>query len=76
MSLLVKRDLAPTREPKHSKTLPGRLVSGDPSYKTWEQDSSRGDSVKTGVWEARLARTARSRARPSSTATSFPAWWS
>jgi uncharacterized protein len=51
-SLLVKLDLAPTREPKHSKTLPGRLVSGDPSYKTWEQDSSRGDSVKTGVWEA------------------------
>lgn len=31
MSLLVKLDLAPTREPKHSKTLPGRLVSGDPS---------------------------------------------
>lgn len=52
MSLLVKLDLAPTREPKHSKTLPGRLVSGDPSYKTWEQDSSRGNSVKTGVWEA------------------------
>src|SRR6185295_3748621 len=52
MSLLVKLDLVPTREPKQSKTLPGRLVSGDPSYKTWEQDSSRGDSVKTGVWEA------------------------
>ena len=52
MSLLVKLDLAPTGEPKHSKTLPGRLVSGDPSYKSWEQDSSRADSVKTGVWEA------------------------
>ncbi|WP_456740054.1 MULTISPECIES: cupin domain-containing protein [unclassified Bradyrhizobium] len=31
---------------------PGRLVSDDPSYKTWEQDSCRGDSVKAGVWEA------------------------
>ena len=52
MSLLVNFDLAPTGEPKHSKTAPDRLVSGDPSYKTWAQDASRSNSVKTGVWEA------------------------
>lgn len=52
MSLLVKLDLAPTSEPKHSKAAADRLVSGDPSFKTWAQDESRKDPVRTGVWEA------------------------
>jgi hypothetical protein len=52
MSLLVKLDHAPTSEPVHSKSAPDRLVSGDPSYKTWAQDASRNGTVKTGVWEA------------------------
>ncbi|MGN6095820.1 MAG: cupin domain-containing protein [Bosea sp. (in: a-proteobacteria)] len=54
MSLLVKLDLAPTSEPRHSKAAPDRLISGDPSYKTWAQDESRegAGKVRTGVWEA------------------------
>ncbi len=52
MSLLIKLDLDPTTEPKHAKPDAQRLISGDPSFKTWAQDASRGDSVKTGVWEA------------------------
>lgn len=52
MSLLIKLDQHPTTEPVHSKTAPDRLVSGDPSYKTWAQDESQGGTVKTGVWEA------------------------
>lgn len=52
MSLLVQLDLDPASEPKHSKCPPERLIAGDPDYKTWAQDSSRGDTVKTGVWEA------------------------
>jgi uncharacterized cupin superfamily protein len=52
MSLLVKLDLAPTGEPKHSKAPADRLISGDPSFKTWAQDESRGGAVRAGVWEA------------------------
>ncbi|MGO4406289.1 cupin domain-containing protein [Bosea sp. RAF48] len=52
MSLLIKLDLAPTSEPKHSKAAADRLISGDPSFKTWAQDQSRNEPVRTGVWEA------------------------
>jgi uncharacterized protein len=52
MSLLVKLDLAPTSEPRHSKTSADRLISGDPSFKTWAQDESRNGTVHTRVWEA------------------------
>lgn len=52
MSLLIKLDLAPTGEPKHSKAAADRLISGDPSFKTWAQDQSRNEPVRTGVWEA------------------------
>ena len=52
MSLLVKLDLAPTSEPTHSKASADRLISGDPSFKTWAQDESRNSTVHTGVWEA------------------------
>lgn len=52
MSLLVKIDPNPTSEPKRSTCPPERLVQGDPSFKTWAQDASRGETIKTGVWEA------------------------
>jgi uncharacterized cupin superfamily protein len=28
------------------------LISGNPSFKTWEQDASKADKVLTGIWEA------------------------
>jgi uncharacterized cupin superfamily protein len=52
MSLLLKLDLAPTSEPKRSQAAADRLVSGAPSFKTWAQDESRKEPVRTGVWEA------------------------
>lgn len=52
MSLLIKLDLAPTSEPKHSTAAADRLISGAPSFKTWAQDQSRNEPVRTGVWEA------------------------
>ncbi len=51
MTLLKRIDLFPTSEPKVTKALAERLVSGDPTFKTWAQDVSRGN-VRTGVWEA------------------------
>lgn len=52
MPLLISLDLAPTGEPERSKSAADRLIAGDPSFKTWAQDVSCGDSVHTGVWEA------------------------
>jgi uncharacterized cupin superfamily protein len=52
MSLLKLIDTNPQTVPRESKPTAERLVSGDPSFKTWAQDASRDDSVLTGVWEA------------------------
>ncbi|PZM15023.1 cupin domain-containing protein [Rhizobium tubonense] len=52
MSLLKLIDTNPQTVPRESKPTAERLVSGDPSFKTWVQDASRDDSVLTGVWEA------------------------
>ncbi len=52
MSLLKTINPAPTNEPTHSKAAPDRLISGDPSFKTWAQDDTRDGAVRTGVWEA------------------------
>jgi uncharacterized cupin superfamily protein len=52
MSLLKLIDTNPQTAPRASKPTAERLVSGDPSFKTWPQDASRDDSVLTGVWEA------------------------
>ncbi|BAQ46296.1 MULTISPECIES: cupin domain-containing protein [Methylobacterium] len=52
MTLLVTIDTDPTFEPKHALPLPERLIAGSPSFKTWAQDESRGETVKTGIWEA------------------------
>lgn len=52
MSLLKKIDHYPNFAPKESGPATDRLVSGTPAFKTWLQDSSRGGSVETGIWEA------------------------
>lgn len=52
MSLLTAIDIAPRFAPEESTASPERLISGDPTFKTWEQDESRDGSVSTGVWEA------------------------
>lgn len=51
MALIMRIDTAPGFAPKQTKADHDRLISGDPSFKTWAQDVSRGD-VRTGVWEA------------------------
>lgn len=51
MSLIVKIDSNPTSDPRVSSAAPDRLLSGNPVYKTWEQDLSR-ENVYTGVWES------------------------
>ncbi len=40
MSLFIKLDLDPTREPKHSKTLPGRPDANLLGWLFWVQTSS------------------------------------
>lgn len=52
MSLLTTIDTAPGFAPKETRAAPDRLVSGDPRFRTWAQDESRGGNVRTGVWEA------------------------
>ncbi|WP_449352223.1 cupin domain-containing protein [Streptomyces shaanxiensis] len=52
MSLLKTIDPDPSFAPQESGPLPERLVSGNPTYKTWAQDAARGETIKTGVWEA------------------------
>jgi uncharacterized protein len=52
MTLLVTIDTNPYFAPKNSLPDPERLISGNPSFKTWAQDASKGEKVLTGVWEA------------------------
>ncbi|GLS20230.1 cupin [Labrys miyagiensis] len=52
MSLLVTLATDPDFTPKASTPAPERLISGNPSFKTWAQDASKGEKVLTGVWEA------------------------
>ncbi|WP_460452141.1 cupin domain-containing protein [Alsobacter sp. SYSU BS001988] len=52
MSLLKTIDPAPSSEAVLSKAAPERLISGDPAFRTWAQDSARDGTVRTGVWEA------------------------
>lgn len=52
MSLLIKIDTAPTFEPNVSGPTPDRLISGNPVFRSWPQDSSKNDKILTGVWEA------------------------
>jgi uncharacterized protein len=52
MSLLKSIDPNPVDMPWESKATPDRLISGDPSFKTWLQDTARDDIINSGVWEA------------------------
>ncbi|MFG2798350.1 cupin domain-containing protein [Streptomyces pseudovenezuelae] len=52
MSLLKTIDPDPSFAPQESGPLPERLISGNPTYKTWAQDAARGETINTGVWEA------------------------
>jgi len=52
MSLLITIDTAPDFAPREALPLPERLISGAPAFKTWAQDASKGEKVRTGVWEA------------------------
>ncbi|MGA1857884.1 cupin domain-containing protein [Azospirillum sp. 11R-A] len=54
MSLLKTIDTAPTFAPRESTAMPDRLIAGAPAFKTWAQDAdaAKGDTVRTGVWEA------------------------
>jgi uncharacterized cupin superfamily protein len=52
MSLLITIDTDPDFAPKEALPAAERLISGNPSYKTWAQDASKGEKVLTGVWEA------------------------
>lgn len=54
---LIPIDTAPGFAPKESKCAPDRLISGDPSYKTWDLDAAMAEAarwgrIRTGVWEA------------------------
>ena len=52
MSRLKLIDTNPQTAPRESKPTAERLIAGNPSFKTWPQDASCDDSVRTGVWEA------------------------
>jgi uncharacterized protein len=52
MSRLITIDTDPDFAPKEALPAAERLISGNPSYKTWAQDASKGEKVLTGVWEA------------------------
>ncbi len=52
MSNLIALVTAPDFAPKEAVPLPERLISGNPSFKTWAQDDSKDGKVLTGIWEA------------------------
>ncbi|WP_331377075.1 cupin domain-containing protein [Sinorhizobium chiapasense] len=52
MSLLKTIENNPSFAPRESSPVPERLISGNPSFKTWAQDVARGEMIHTGVWEA------------------------
>ncbi|MFO1148030.1 MAG: cupin domain-containing protein [Alsobacter sp.] len=52
MSLLKTIDRNPTTEPAVSKAAAERHLAGDPTFRTWAQDSVRDGAIRTGVWEA------------------------
>ena len=52
MTLLKTIDPNPLGVPEESKASPDRLISGDPSFKTWAQDTARDGMINSGVWEA------------------------
>lgn len=52
MSLLKTIEHDPSFAPRQDKPTAERLISGSPEFKTWAQDASHDELVRTGVWEA------------------------
>lgn len=52
MSLLKTIEPNPSFAPRENVPAPERLISGNPSFKTWAQDAARNETIHTGVWEA------------------------
>jgi uncharacterized protein len=52
MSLLTTIDTNPSFAPKETLPTAERLISGNPAFKTWALDASKGEKVLTGIWEA------------------------
>lgn len=52
MPLIQRIDTNPQTTPRESVAAPDRLISGDPSFRTWALDESRDGTVHTGIWEA------------------------
>jgi uncharacterized cupin superfamily protein len=52
MSLLKTIEPHPSFAPRENVPAPDRLISGDPQFKTWAQDTAHGELVHTGVWES------------------------
>lgn len=52
MSLLKTIDPSPSFAPRENHPAADRLLSGNPSFRTWAQDVAHGDLVHAGVWEA------------------------
>ncbi len=42
----------PATVPVAGAPKPERLISGNPAFKTWLQDSTHDGKIRTGVWEA------------------------
>lgn len=51
MSLIKTIETSPSFEPSVSGPLPERHISGDPVFRTWDQESAKGN-ISAGVWEA------------------------
>lgn len=49
MSQMIVFDLENLGTPELSQAAPDRLVEGNPSYKTWEQDVVDGGRIRSGV---------------------------
>lgn len=52
MSLLKKLRTTELGDGVVSKAAPEMLISGDPTFTSWNQDNSQGGKVSTGVWQA------------------------
>ncbi len=52
MSRLIAFNLATPGQPRESKAVPERLISGDPHYKTWDIATEEGKNIRSGIWEA------------------------
>ncbi|GAB5097781.1 cupin domain-containing protein [Caballeronia sp. HLA56] len=52
MSSLVTLTITPEFEPECGAPSPSRVISGNPTAKTWILDQACEDSIHTGIWEA------------------------